>query len=472
MSRRMISRLFGASLLAALPAVSQALQGAEPPISDSEPRHVILIIGDGMDDQQITIARNYLAGATGRLELDRLPLRSTSQILTSQDKEDGKPVYVADSANTATSMATGKVTSRGRISTTPGSDQDIPTIVELASAAGFKTGIVTTASVTDATPSAFAAHISFRLCENPELILDITYSGIYLGNCKTDLKSNGGKGSIAEQLADSSVDVLLGGGSKHFALNAEGGSTSVLEMAGNKGFHTVTNAAQMAQASFDNRLLGLFSPSTMPVKLRGEDGRVAESPEPSILNHVHEYLGDVTQPPLMRCEPNPEFESVPTLKAMTDTALTHLANDNDRGFFLMIESASIDKQAHERNACGSIGELEQLNEALQSALAFAEQHPRTLILVTADHAQAAQLVPYESLFADYPIPVYTPGKIARLITPEGSHMAINYATTTFRMEEHTGANVPLFGNSEAVGLVPSFVQQTQLFEISRDYLGL
>ncbi|MEH6569362.1 MAG: alkaline phosphatase [Halioglobus sp.] len=472
MSRRMISSLCGISLLAALPAVSQTPKAPQDAINGSEPRHVILIIGDGMDDQQITIARNYLAGATGRLELDKLPLRSTSQILTIQDKENGKPVYVADSANTATSIATGKVTSRGRISTTAGSDLDIPTIVELASAAGFKTGIVTTASVTDATPSAFAAHISYRLCENPELILDITYSGIHLGECKVDLKSNGGKGSIAEQLAESSLDILLGGGGKHFALKAEDGSTSLLEMAQNNGFSTVANTAQMSNVPPDNRLLGLFSPDDMPVKLRGEDGRVAESPEPSILNRVHEYLGDVTQPAPMRCEPNPEFASVPTLKAMTDTALAHLAHNNDRGFFLMVESASIDKQSHERNPCGSIGEVEQLNEALRSALAFAAQHPRTLIMVTADHAQAAQLIPYESLFSEYPIPIYTPGKIARLITPEGSHLAVNYATTTFQMEEHTGANVPLFGNRESLGLVPPFVQQPQLFEISRQYLGL
>ena len=163
---------------------------------------------------------------------------------------------------------------------------------------------------------------------------------------------------------------------------------------------------------------------------------------------------------------------MPSLKAMTDTALAHLSNDNDRGFFLMIESASIDKQSHERKPCGSIGEVEQLNEALQSALAFAEQHPRTLILVTADHSQAAQLVPYESLFASFPIPVYTPGKLARIITPEGSHLAVNYATSTFKLEVHTGANVPLFGNRGSLGLVPPFVQQPQLFEICREYLGL
>ena len=95
---------------------------------------------------------------------------------------------------------------------------------------------------------------------------------------------------------------------------------------------------------------------------------------------------------------------------MTDAALLHLAHNNDRGFFLMIESASIDKQAHERKPCGSIGELEQLDEALASALAFAETHPNTLILVTADHSQAAQLIPYESLFAAFPMPTYYPGQ--------------------------------------------------------------
>ena len=57
----------------------------------------------------------------------------------------------------------------------------------------------------------------------------------------------------------------------------------------------------------------------------------------------------------------------------------------------MVESASIDKQSHERKPCGSIGELEQLEEALTAALTYAQSHPNTLILVTADHSQAAQL---------------------------------------------------------------------------------
>ena len=210
----------------------------------------------------------------------------------------------------------------------------------------------------------------------------------------------------------------------------------------------------------------------MPVRLQGEGGRSAEEPEPSILNYVHQYLGDVTMPESMVCEPNPAATTVPTLKAMTDAALTHLSAGNERGFFLVIESASIDKQSHERKPCGSIGEVEQLDEALESALAFAESHPRTLILVTADHSQAAQLIPYHSLFAAYPIPTYTPGHVAIIETPEGGVMSVNYATTNFMMEEHTGAAVPLYANAEGKGLVPPYLQQPQLFTIMKDYLGL
>jgi alkaline phosphatase len=454
-------------------AIAVSLSYAEDDATKiDEPRHVILIIGDGMDDQQITIARNYLSGAAGRLLLDEMPVRASSQIMTIEDKVGGKPIYVADSANTATTMASGELTSRGRIATRAGSNEPIPTIVEMAAAAGYKTGLVSTASVTDATPAAFAAHISFRLCESPGAMLEVVYEGIHLGDCMSEIKAKGGLGSISEQLVDSNLNVILGGGMKHFTMAAEGTSNSVAEVAKQNGFQLVTTRREMVSAAPTKRLLGLFSPDTMPVRLQGENGRIAEAPETSLLHSVHRYLGEVTLPETMHCEPNPAHAAMPTLKAMTDTALTQLSYDNTKGFFLMVESASIDKQSHKRKPCGSIGELQQLNEALASALAFADQHPNTLVLVTADHAQAAQIIPNGSMFSEYPIPVYTPGKLARIITPEGSVLAVNYATNNFPYEEHTGANVPLFANSEGVGIVPTFIQQRDIFTISRDYLRL
>ena len=460
-SGQSVNLILGALLCAALCAIS----------ATSNAGNVILIIGDGMDDHQVTIARNYLVGSRGKLTLDQLPLRSTAQVLTVDDENPDRPIYVADSANSATSMASGVVTSIGRIGTSAGDDRDLVNIVELARKKGIKTGIVSTASITDATPSAFYAHVSIRDCENPEMMVEVeTYFGAII-DCSQDLKTNGGLGSISEQLVDSGVDVALGGGAKHFIPLGEGSDQTVLQLAEKAGYQVVTTVLELA-TNGSGKLLGLFSPSTMPVMWRGEGGRAAEKPVASLLNSLHWTLGSVTYPEPMDCEDNPEYVGMPSLALMSETALSRLAGEGtgDDTFFLMIESASIDKQSHQRKACGSIGELQQLDETLGVVLAFAETHPDTLILVTADHGQAAQLVAERTLFSDIPVPVYSPGHVARINTREGEVMAVNYATNDFVSEEHTGVNVPLLSNSVGRGLVPAMVTQPEIFDIIKSHL--
>ncbi|MAD67478.1 MAG: alkaline phosphatase [Porticoccaceae bacterium] len=430
---------------------------------------VILIIGDGMDDHQITIARNYLVGSRGKLLIDRLPLRSTAQVLTIDNDNPDKAIYVADSANSATSMATGVVTSIGRIGTSAGDDKDLVNIVELAHRQGLKTGIVSTASITDATPASFYAHISTRDCENPDMMVGTDPYFDMVIDCSPDLKSNGGLGSISEQLIDSGVHVALGGGMKHFTPLAEGSDQTVLELAKESGYQLVSNATEL-DGSGAGKLLGLFSPSTMPVMWRGQDDRAAEKPDPSFLNRIHSMLGSVTYPEPMDCESNPEYIDIPSISLMTQTALDRLTDEDERDFFLMVESASIDKQSHQRKACGSIGELKQLDESLAVAIKFAESHPDTLILVTADHGQAAQLVPERTLYSGIPVPVYTPGHVARINTSEGVIMAVNYATNDFVSEEHTGVNIPLLSNDVGQGSVPAMVTQPEIFDIIKSHL--
>ena len=430
---------------------------------------VILIIGDGMDDHQITIARNYLVGSRGKLLIDRLPLRSTAQVLTIDNDNPDKAIYVADSANSATSMATGIVTSIGRIGTSAGDDKDLVNIVELAHRQGLKTGIVSTASITDATPASFYAHISTRDCENPDMMVGTDPYFDMVIDCSPDLKSNGGLGSISEQLIDSGVHVALGGGRKHFTPLAEGSDQTVLELAKESGYQLVSNATEL-DGSGAGKLLGLFSPSTMPVMWRGQDDRAAEKPDPSFLNRIHSMLGSVTYPEPMDCESNPEYIDIPSISLMTQTALDRLTEEDERNFFLMVESASIDKQSHQRKACGSIGELKQLDESLAVAIKFAESHPDTLILVTADHGQAAQLVPERTLYSGIPVPVYTPGHVARINTSEGVIMAVNYATNDFVSEEHTGVNIPLLSNDVGQGSVPAMVTQPEIFDIIKSHL--
>ena len=458
------------SVVVAALAAFAPLALAQPPAS---PRNVILIIGDGMDDNQVTIARNYLVGARGRLGLDAMPVRSAVQVLSVAEQEPDRVVYVADSANSATSMASGVVTSRGRVGTTAGADEDVVTILELAREAGLATGLVTTSSVTDATPAAFVAHVRRRSCESPAAMApESEFLGAATGGCPGDLKAGGGPGSISEQLAVSGVDVLLGGGAEHFAPMVEGGAHSVRDEAERNGYVVVTEAEALAAAPIDRPLLGLFASDNLPPRWRGEAGREAEKPDPSVLNSMAWFLGSVDLPEPMRCEPNPDFGATPGLATMTKAALERLARDPARGFFLMVESASVDKQSHRRQACGAVGEMQQLEEALAVALDFAQGSPGTLVLVTADHGHAAQIVPEESFFTSYGVPVYTPGHLVRLKTADGAVMSINYATNDFYAEEHTGVQVPLYANEAGRGRVDAMIQQPDLFEIMRQHLGL
>ena len=84
-------------------------------------QNVILLIGDGMGDSEITLARNYALGASGRLDLDTLPVTGAYTTYSVQESDPALPDYVTDSAASGTAWATGTKTSNGRISTLAGS---------------------------------------------------------------------------------------------------------------------------------------------------------------------------------------------------------------------------------------------------------------------------------------------------------------------------------------------------------------
>lgn len=442
------------SLALAAPAYSKGARFQLPP------RNVVLIIGDGMDDQQITAARNYLVGAFGQLNIDRLPKRSAAQVLTIDEAPPHTVAYVADSANGGTTLATGAITSAGRIGTTV-DDEDVPNILELAKAAGYRAGVVTSASVTDATPADFLAHVSGRFCEGPNDMNPVTVPFSSPG-CLADKKSNGGKGSIAEQIATGAADVVLGGGTTKFGQTIEEGGKTVLQLAQERGFQYVGTPAAL-DAATGARVLGLFASSTLPVKLTG----------PAATKMTFDATGAATTPlPAPgNCAANPAFSAVPSLADMTDKAIELLSKNNRKGFFLMVESASVDKQAHSRSACGHIGELEQLDEVVEMVRDYASDHPGTLIIVTADHGHAVQVLNEASFAGGSSTPM---GYVTRLNTPsDGSILRIGYATSNGPQEEHTGTEVPVlvYGGLPSLYL-KSFMRQSDVFPIMAKHLNL
>jgi alkaline phosphatase len=404
---------------------------------------VILLVGDGMSDAEITLARDYQVGAAGRLALDTLPLSGSYTTYAVREDNPSLPDYVTDSAASATAWATGVKTSNGRLSTAPGTDRDLRTILEIAQAKGFRTGLVSTADLTDATPAAMASHVNNRDCQGPA----------DMAECPKRRKSAGGKGSIAEQEVDRRVDVLLGGGKKRFEQILDGGphaGKTVIQSARAQGYTLVTDAPGLRAARPGAKLLGLFASGNMSLEWGGE---------PALA-----YPGSGPQ----KCRQGLRPAQEPSLAEMTKKAIEWLGSGGvrARGFFLQVEGASIDKRGHAANPCEQIGETIAFDAAVRVSLDYAKSHPDTLVVVTGDHAHTCQIVSTQD--ADD----HSPGALSTLVTSEGAMLTVNYATgLPGRTQHHTGTQVRIAAQGPQAANVAGVTDQTDLFHTLARALG-
>ncbi len=427
-------------LLLALPAA--AIAGSRPTQTTTfgHIKHVILFLGDGMGDSEITIARNYFVGANGRLYMDTLPATGAITTYSVQESNPALPDYVTDSAASGTAWATGTKTSNGRISTTAGTDRLLKTLLELAQKAGYATGDVTTAELTDATPAVLASHVNDRGCQGPA----------NMANCPQYKKSAGGPGSIAEQEVDHLVNVLLGGGKQRFDQTIDSGpfaGQTVTASALAQGYQLVTDAAGLAQIK-GKHVLGLFAPGNMDL----------------------EWTGALAQPfpgsGPQTCQQNQRPANQPSLAAMTSKAIQLLSQASKKGFFLQVEGASIDKQDHAANPCGQIGETIAFDKAIKVGLDYARTHPDTLIIVTGDHGHTSQII-------EKPSSPNQPGAFSALQTADGSIMYVSYATAPVgASQSHTGTQIRVAAQGPGSERVIGVHNQTDLFTFMAQALNL
>lgn len=410
-------------------------------------KNVILLIGDGMGDSEITIARNYHYGAAGRLPgLDALPLTGsyTTYSVVKDGADKGKPDYVTDSAASGSAWATGTKTYDGAISVDVDGKQQ-QTLLELAKANGLRTGDVSTAEIQDATPAVQVAHVGARSCYGPDT-----------ASCGTDALQNGGLGSISEQLLNARPDLTLGGGSASFQQTAKAGQwqgSTLFDQAEQRGYQVVSDAdglAAVRRADQTKPLLGLFTPGNFPTRYAPTTATV----------------GGADQPPV-QCTPNPARLSTGlSLQSLTNKSIDLLNRDRantGKGFFLQVEGASIDKQDHAADACGQIGETIDFDEAVQSALAFAKKDGNTLVIATADHAHSSQIVD-----STPPTSLST-----ALRTADGTTMKVSYGTAgAGSSQQHTGTQVRIAAYGPGAANVVGLSDQTDTFFTIRDGLKL
>lgn len=285
---------------------------APPELEDGPVRNVILLIGDGMSGSQVTSGRIHTRGPAGRLHLERLPVTG---LVTTHAAND----LVTKSDASATALATGNKTNNGRIGTDAAA-RPLVTLVEALRDAGWTTGIVTTTRVTDATPASFATHVAERRQQV----------------------------EIAEQLAASGVDLLMGGGRPYFLPRSAAGSARpderdlVAELRG-RGVTVVDDVAGMSVA----KSLPLYA--------------------------------------LFMVEPQKVPERSPSVGTMTSKALELLASSG-RPFFALVEDEEIDTASHANDVKRLGAALERFDQAVRTATEFAAKDGETLVLVTGDHS--------------------------------------------------------------------------------------
>ena len=195
----------------------------------SSPKNVIFLISDGAGLSQISSAYYFKNNSVHYSRFKHIGLIQTH----SSDSD------ITDSAACGTAFATGKKTYNGAIGVLDDFTR-VENLVEIASANGIKTAIVSTSSITHATPASFYAHVESRNQEK----------------------------EIARQLSESDVDFFAGGGINYFAHGTD--RQNLFDILGSKGF--TVNIKELDAFEFiktKNKLAYLLADTSMPKMLDG-----------------------------------------------------------------------------------------------------------------------------------------------------------------------------------------------------------
>ena len=353
------------------------IQGADTAIkrgsAKAKAKNIILFVGDGMSLTTVAASRIYEGQTKGQSGEENL-LSFETMPYTGFSKTFNTDSQTPDSAGTMTAMITGVKTKMGFLSIDQTANRDdcassknakLATTLELAEMAGLSTGIVTTTSITHATPAATYAHTPERNWENDT---DLTEANKAAG-CR----------DIAQQFIDfnlgDGIEVALGGGRQHF-LAAGADDPEYQEFFG---------------ARLDNRNLIAEWQKKIPNRQYVWNKTQFDALD---LTKTKQLLG-LFEPGHMNFEADrvKDRSGEPSLADMTRTAITVLKN-NPKGFFLMVESGRIDHAHHSGNAFRALSDTVAFSDAVRTAMTMTSDKD-TLIIVTADHS-------HTMTFAGYP----------------------------------------------------------------------
>ena len=202
-------------------------------------KYVFLFIGDGMSLPQRMIAQNYLKSLGGDdLLINSLPVQS----ITFTKSADS---LITDSAASATAIACGEKTKNHYIGV-DSNGNPLTSTAYVAKKSGRKVGIVTSVTLTHATPAAFYAHNSNR----------------------------GNEYEIALDLVNSSFDYFAGGGiAQHDNKNAKSFKGDIYSLAKNSGYSVFVGEKEFSEISGQKKVIAVENKAwAMPYFIDKKDG--------------------------------------------------------------------------------------------------------------------------------------------------------------------------------------------------------
>jgi alkaline phosphatase len=313
--------LIGAGI-AGLAATSLALPTWNAP-RGKRPRNVIFCVSDGMALQTMAIADHLLQATEGRRSYWSELLDREHVVNGLQDTRSLSSV-VTDSAAAASSWGCGRRIWNGQLNMYP-DGTELRTLTQLLHEQGVRTGLVTTTTVTHATPAGFCVNAPNRNLEP----------------------------LIAERYLPSGVHVLMGGGNRFFAPNRRADRRDLYAEFAAAGYHVVRDRAAL-DAAPNGRMLGIFSEGHLPYTV----------------DRRHDSALD---------------GAVPTLEQMSRKAIAALRGAPN-GFLLQIEGGRVDHGAHGTDLAAMVYDQIEFEDAVRAAVEFALDDGETLVIVTSDHA--------------------------------------------------------------------------------------
>lgn len=201
------------------------------------PSNIILLIGDGMGVSAVSAGTYFRDEPSSFNRFKYISLVNTSSATHK----------VTDSAASGTALSTGKKTYNGAVGMDTARNV-IENITEFVSGLGWNTGVVSTSSITHATPASFYAHVEQRQMEE----------------------------DIAVQLLDSEIDFFAGGGIKFFTKRTDG--ANLFPVAEEKGFMVDTTGLSDPSVLKPGQKYGfLLAEAGMLPMLEGRGGFLPEA---------------------------------------------------------------------------------------------------------------------------------------------------------------------------------------------------